>query len=61
MLTSSDFVEGLNFGQANLENYRIAAGPQQAASIGLSTEIQIIGGLVQQPISLQTPMLMFHH
>ena len=34
VLTSSDFVEGLNFGQANLENYRIAAGPQQAASIG---------------------------
>ena len=34
VLTSSDFVEGLNFGQYNLENYRIAAGPQQAASIG---------------------------
>ena len=34
VLTSSDFVEGFNFGQANLENYRIAAGPQQAASIG---------------------------
>lgn len=34
VLTSSDFVEGLNFGESNLENYRIAAGPQQAASIG---------------------------
>mgnify|MGYP002620239689 CR=1 FL=1 len=34
VLTSSDFVEGLNFGASNLKNYRIAAGPQQAASIG---------------------------
>lgn len=34
VLTSSDFVEGLNFGESNLKNYRIAAGPQQAASIG---------------------------
>lgn len=34
VLSSSDFVEGLNFGASNLENYRIAAGPQQAASIG---------------------------
>lgn len=34
VLTSSDFVEGLNFGEAQLENYKIAGGPQQAASIG---------------------------
>jgi hypothetical protein len=34
VLTSSDFVEGLNFGESNLKDYRIAAGPQQAASIG---------------------------
>lgn len=34
VLTSSDFVEGLNFGESNLKNYRIAAGPQQAASVG---------------------------
>ena len=34
VLSSSDFVEGLNFGASNLENYRIAAGPQQATSIG---------------------------
>jgi len=34
VLTSSDFVEGLNFGEAHLENYKIAGGPQQAASIG---------------------------
>jgi hypothetical protein len=34
VLTSSDFVEGLNFGKSNLKDYRIAAGPQQAASIG---------------------------
>jgi len=34
VLTSSDFVEGLNFGASNLENYRIAAGPQQAYSVG---------------------------
>ena len=34
VLTSSDFVEGLNFGQANLKDYKIAGGPQQAASIG---------------------------
>ena len=34
VLTSSDFVEGLNFGESNLKDYRIAAGPQQAASVG---------------------------
>jgi hypothetical protein len=34
VLTSSDFVDGLNFGESNLKDYRIAAGPQQAASIG---------------------------
>ena len=34
VLTSSDFVEGLNFGEANLKDYKIAGGPQQAASIG---------------------------
>ena len=34
VLTSSDFVEGLNFGASNLKNYRIAAGPQQAYSVG---------------------------
>ncbi len=34
VLTSSDFIEGLNFGESNLKDYRIAAGPQQAASIG---------------------------
>jgi len=34
VLTSSDFVEGLNFGKANLKNYKIAGGPQQAYSLG---------------------------
>ncbi|MBK86479.1 MAG: TonB-dependent receptor [Flavobacteriaceae bacterium] len=34
VLTSSDFVDGLNFGESNLKDYRIAAGPQQAASFG---------------------------
>ena len=34
VLSSSDFVDGLNFGESNLKDYRIAAGPQQAASIG---------------------------
>ncbi len=34
VLTSSDFVEGLNFGAANLKNYKIAGGPQQAFSLG---------------------------
>ena len=34
LLTSSDFIDGLNFGQANLKNYKIAGGPQQAASLG---------------------------
>ena len=32
VLTSSDFVEGLNFGKANLNNYKIAGGPQQGYS-----------------------------
>ena len=34
VLTSSDFVDGFNFGEANLKDYKIAGGPQQAASIG---------------------------
>ena len=34
LLTSSDFIDGLNFGEANLENYKIAGGPQRAASLG---------------------------
>ena len=34
VLTSSDFVNGLNFRESGLKDYRIAAGPQQAASIG---------------------------
>ena len=34
VLTSSDFIEGLNFGDANLNNYKIAGGPQQAFSLG---------------------------
>ena len=34
VLTSSDFVEGLNFGKANLKNYKIAGGPQQVYSLG---------------------------
>lgn len=34
VLTSSDFVEGLNFGDANLKHYKIAGGPQQAFSLG---------------------------
>jgi hypothetical protein len=34
LLTSSDFIEGLNFGEANLENYKIAGGPQRAFSLG---------------------------
>jgi hypothetical protein len=34
VLTSSDFVEGLDFGQANLEDYQIAGGPQRAVSLG---------------------------
>ena len=46
VLTSSDFVEGLNFGESNLKDYRIAAGPQQAASIGFEYRDPTIGGLV---------------
>lgn len=34
VLTSSDFTEGLNFGEANLKNYKIAGGPQRASSLG---------------------------
>ena len=34
VLTSSDFIEGLNFEKANLNNYKIAGGPQQAFSLG---------------------------
>ena len=34
VLTSSDFTEGLNFGEANLKDYKIAGGPQRAASVG---------------------------
>ena len=34
VLTSSDFVNGLNFRESGLKDYRIAAGPQQAASFG---------------------------
>ena len=34
LLTSSDFTDGLNFGEANLKDYKIAGGPQRAASIG---------------------------
>ena len=34
LLTSSDFTNGLNFGEANLKDYKIAGGPQRAASLG---------------------------
>jgi len=34
LLTSSDFTNGLNFGEANLKDYKIAGGPQRAASVG---------------------------
>tara|TARA_B110000483_G_scaffold46212_2_gene57705 strand:- start:1164 stop:3185 length:2022 start_codon:yes stop_codon:yes gene_type:complete len=34
LLTSSDFTDGLNFGEAKLKNYKIAGGPQRAASVG---------------------------
>lgn len=34
LLTSSDFINGLNFGEANLKDYKIAGGPQRAASLG---------------------------
>ena len=34
LLTSSDFTDGLNFGEANLKDYKIAGGPQRAASLG---------------------------
>ena len=34
LLSSSDFVDGLDFGEANLKDYKIAGGPQRAASIG---------------------------
>tara|TARA_R100001369_G_scaffold29172_4_gene52595 strand:+ start:82299 stop:85109 length:2811 start_codon:yes stop_codon:yes gene_type:complete len=33
-LTSDDFINTLEYGQANLKNYRIAGGPQHAAQIG---------------------------
>ncbi len=33
-LTSDDFTTTLEYGQANLKNYRIAGGPQHAAQIG---------------------------
>ena len=34
VLTSSSFPNGLNYEEANLKNYKIAGGPQRAASIG---------------------------
>ena len=34
LLTSSDFTNGLNFGEAYLKDYKIAGGPQRAASVG---------------------------
>jgi hypothetical protein len=33
-LTSDSFVEPVNYGRANLKNFRIAGGPQRAAQIG---------------------------
>jgi len=33
-LTSDDFINTLEYGEANLKNYRIAGGPQHAAQIG---------------------------
>jgi hypothetical protein len=34
LLSSSDFVDGLDFGEANLKDYKIAGGPQRAFSLG---------------------------
>jgi hypothetical protein len=34
LLSSSDFTAGLDFGQANLKDYKIAGGPQHAFSLG---------------------------
>ena len=34
LLSSSDFTDGLDFGEANLKDYKIAGGPQHAFSLG---------------------------
>ena len=34
LLSSSDFTDGLDFGEANLKDYKIAGGPQRAFSLG---------------------------
>ena len=34
LLSSSDFIDGLDFGEANLKDYKIAGGPQRAFSLG---------------------------
>ena len=34
LLSSSDFTQGLDFGKAKLKDYKIAGGPQRAASLG---------------------------